>query len=272
MIPFDGGIECWALLWATVAAGGGAAVMGVRMGAPVLSLAGCVAAAAALGWAAGPALAADNAGELVRQAQARGRAAEAALKDWIAEVGRRGDAYQAEARALSAGNIERLRQGFSYLESGDLFGSVVDAAPFAAASDDGVVYVAVSLSMEPAALRSLAEEARRAGAILVVRGFVGGSTTRTLKIARTVFSEDSASGLAIDPQVFRAFKVERVPTFIAAAAPVEPCDGGVDCVSPAPAHDRLSGNLTLAEALRLLAAKGRDAPDAARSALARMER
>lgn len=273
MIPFDGSVVSWATLTAAIAAGGGAAVFGVRLGAPILSLAGSAVAAAALAWAATPALAQDEAAELVRQAQARGRAAEAALKDWAAEVGRRGDAYRAEARALADGNAARLRQGFSGLEAGDLFGVDVDAEAFGPArGDEGIVYVAVSFSMEPAALRALAAEAQRAGAVMVVRGLVGGSAARTLKVARTTFDEASAAGLAVDPQVFRAFDVERVPTFIAAAAPIEPCEGGVDCTSPAPAHDRLSGNLSLAEALRLLAAMGQNAPGVAHSALARMER
>lgn len=271
MIPFDGSLTCWTLLASIMMTGGALAIFGARCGAPVLSTFGSLAVAGALAWGASPALA-DDAAELVRQAQARGRAAEAALRDWTAEVGRRGQAYEAEARALANGNAIRLKQGFSYLEGDGLFGGAVDLARGEAARDDaGVVYVAVSFSMKPEALRALSAEAQKAGAIMVVRGFVGGSVPKTLAVARTAFDESAASGLAIDPQVFRAFKVDRVPTFIVARSPVQPCEGGVDCTSPAPAHDRLTGNITLSEALRLLAAKGRDAPDVARSAVARLE-
>lgn len=92
----------------------------------------------------------------------------------------------------------------------------------------------------------------------------------TVRASRAVFDENTAAGVAIDPQVFRAFEVTRAPTFIVAQRPVEPCDGGVTCTSRPTPHDRLSGNISLAEALRLLS-RGREAGDVARAALQRME-
>lgn len=272
MQTFDGSLTCWTLLAGFVGAGASLALAGVRVSSPPVTTLGALTAAAAIAWGSSPALAQDDATDLVRRAQARGRAAEAALRDWTAQVARRGDAYEAEARALAAGNATRLAQGFSHLESAELFGAAVEALAQEPAREGGVVYVAVSFSMEPQALRALADEARRAGAVLVVRGFIGGSVPRTIAAAKAAFDENAASGMAIDPQVFRAFRVTSVPTFIAAAAPVAPCDSGVDCTSTAPAHDRLSGNITLAEALRRLADEGRDAPQPARAALARLER
>ena len=272
MIPFDGSLTCWALLAAIVTAGGALAIFGAKCDAPVLSTFGSLAAAGALAWGASPAFADDTAADLVSRAQARGRAAETALRDWAGEVARRGEAYEAEARALSAGNAGRLRQGLAGLEASGLFGTAVEPlSDEPVMADGGVVYVAVSFSMEPEALRALAVQARRAGAVLVVRGFVSGSVPKTLAVARTAFDENAASGVAIDPQVFRAFKVTRVPTFIAATSAVAPCEGGVDCTSPAPANDRLAGNISLTEALRILASRGREAPDVARGALSRLE-
>ena len=271
MHSFDGSLFCWALLGAFLTAGSTMAGVGTRTGSPPVAALGALTIAAALAWGATPALA-DDAAEIVRQAEARGRAAEAALRDWVAEVGRRGDEYQSEARALAAGNAARLKEGFSYLESDSLFGGAIELPQDEAARREaGVVYVAVSFSMAPEALRALSAEARKAGAVVVVRGFIGGSVPKTLAAARGAFDENGASGLAIDPQVFRAFKVERAPTFIAARAAVQPCDGGVACTSAPTAHDKLSGNISLAEALRLLAANGRDAPDVAHSALTRLE-
>lgn len=272
MFPFDGSAACWIVLGGLVAVGMTLAGIGARCALAPVAVFGGLVTGAALFWASSPAFA-DEAADLVRRAEARGRDAEAALLDWVAEVGRRGAAYQAEAQALASSNAARLKQGFSYLEGDDLFGSAHDLATADATTmnDDGVVYVAVSFSMKPEALRALSAEARRAGAVLVVRGFVDGSVPKTLAAAKTVFDESAASGLAIDPQVFRAFKVERAPTFIVARAAVQPCDGGVACTSAPTPHDKLSGNITLSEALRLLAAKGRDAPDVARSALARLE-
>ena len=118
------------------------------------------------------------------------------------------------------------------------------------------VYVAVSFAMPPADLRRLAREAQAAGAVLVVRGLVRGSFQETLKAARQVFDEGSLGGVAIDPNVFRAFDIRATPTFIAAAGPVQPCARGLDCIPPAPPHDQLRGNVSLRAALRLLAAEG----------------
>jgi conjugal transfer pilus assembly protein TrbC len=267
MSSFDGSLACWSALVGLLAAAAATGVAGLRLGSPSVSLLGALTAAGALAWSATPSLAAEDAAELVRQAQAQARATAAApgLADWTAEVARRAALYETEARDLAADNAERLRQGFTYLEPAGA------EAPGQPAIRAGAVYVAVSFSMEPQALRALASEANKAGAVLVIRGFVGGSVPRTLTAARSVFDENTAAGVAIDPQVFRAFAVRLVPTFIAAAAPVEPCGAGVDCTSPAPAHDRLSGNITLAEALRLLAGRGSAAPGIARSALARLE-
>jgi conjugal transfer pilus assembly protein TrbC len=104
----------------------------------------------------------------------------------------------------------------------------------------------------------------------VIRGLVRGSFKETLLAARQVFDEDSLGGVAIDPNVFRAFNIQAVPTFIAASAPVQPCGKGLDCVPVAPPHDALSCNISLGEALRLLEANGAAGAPAAQSASERL--
>ena len=104
----------------------------------------------------------------------------------------------------------------------------------------------------------------------MVRGFVDGSPAKTMAAARQIFDEDSAGGLAIDPQVFRAYGVQTVPTFIVATSPVTPCQGGLDCTSDATPNDQVHGNISLAAALRLLAEQGQAAPDVASRALKRL--
>ncbi|MDQ7780813.1 MAG: type-F conjugative transfer system pilin assembly protein TrbC, partial [Planctomycetota bacterium] len=181
-----------------------------------------------------------------------------------------GAQYQEEARSLAATNQQSIARGMTMLRDDPTFGDAARAM-MAPVETDGALYVAVSLSMPKESLRQLATDAHRAGAKVVVRGLVNGSFEQTLVAAKEVFGEDAVSGVAIEPQVFRAYGIERVPAFIAATAPVEPCDQGIDCTSAATPHDRLAGNITLAEALRIIAERGVQAPDVARAALERLE-
>ena len=264
---FDGSPSAWIVVSGLIFAATGLVSCGLRIASPPLSLLGGIVAGAALLWSSNAAFAQDDLAEIVRKAEARGRAAEAALKDWASEVASRSELYAADAKALATGNAAQLQRGMAYLDTQSLAPGVGDEH---LSAEQGVVYVAVSFSMDRTALRSLAAEARRAGAVLVIRGFVGGSVPKTVAASRSVFDENTAAGLAIDPQVFRAFDIKRAPTFIAAQAPVEPCEGEVTCSSRPTIHDKLSGNISLEEALRLLS-RGKDGGRVARRALARME-
>ena len=223
-----------------------------------------------------PALAQQDQGELgkvarnlVDLAEARSKSLEGSLKDWTDQLKDRSQTYQAEAASLAAANRQQLKRGMTMLKDDPFFG---DAAALEEADpqNQGVVYVAVSLTMPRAALRQLAADAHRAGAMVVVRGFVGGSPAKTMAAARQIFDEDSAGGLAIDPQVFRAYGVQTVPTFIVATSPVTPCQEGLDCTSAATPHDLVRGNISLSAALRLLAEQGQAAPHVASRALKRL--
>ena len=227
-------------------------------------------AGTALAWAA-PGLA-QTAGQLVDAVQARVEDQRSNAQALFDQVQGREQSHQAAARALveQAGSPEVLRRGFSQLESTDFRGGAALADLGGGPPRAGVIYVAVSFSMPPADLRRLARDAHDAGAVLVIRGLVRGSFQETLKAARQVFDEASLAGVMIDPNVFRAFDVRAVPTFIAAAAPVEPCGPGVDCVPATPAHDRVSGNISLGEALRRLEGAGEVGAPAA-AAAARLE-
>jgi conjugal transfer pilus assembly protein TrbC len=225
--------------------------------------------ALAITWA-GPTLAQESEADLqalVDAAQERGRAQEAGLADWTAQIQERGSAYQAQAQAIEAQTGSRVAQGLGMMDdptlraAGRSFGQPAPA--------QGAIYIAVSLSMPPETLRALAADARKVGAKLVIRGLVDGSFKATFAKAREVFNENSAAGLAIDPQVFRAFQVKGAPTFIVARTPVDPC-GGLTCVSAAPAHDMIAGNISLAAALRQLSSSGDQAVEISSTALSRL--
>jgi len=208
----------------------------------------------AIAWAAAPSLA-QSAGELVERVQKRTEGARPDAQAFFESVKGREGAFREQAQAVvdAGGSAAILKRGFAGLEDTDFRGggalATIGEEP---ANPEGVVYVAVSFSMPPGDLRRLARDAQRAGAVVVIRGLVKGSFQQTLVRAKEVFDEESVGGVAIDPNVFRAFNIQTVPTFIAAKSPVQPCGAGIDCVPVAPDHDRVSGNITLGAALQAL--------------------
>lgn len=272
---FTGSLDCWIALVGVLAVSFTLVLVGFRNQWISVQMAGCLVVGGCLLWAASPAVAQDPLGaaarELVDAAEARGRDAQDALRDWAARASQISDAHTEEATALAAMNEAKVAEGMQIIALDDT--SFGDAARLIGEPDEdgGALYVAVSLTMPGEALRQLSVDAEKAGARLVIRGLVDGSFERTVVVAKEVFGQDALSGLAIEPQVFRAYGVDRVPTFIAAQAPVQPCQDGVDCVSAVTPHDRIAGNISLAEALRQLSQRGDAAPGVARAALERLE-
>jgi conjugal transfer pilus assembly protein TrbC len=271
---FSGSLMCWAAFAGALGAAIALFIFSWRNQWVPLQMAAALMMCGVVFWASSPAMAQDELGAaaraLIDQAEARGRSAQESLDEWAAETSARTEQYQRDAQELAAGNQRALARGMTMLRNDPTFGdaaAMVEAAP----EEGGALYVAVSLGMPKESLRRLALDSHKAGAKIVIRGLVNGSFEQTLVAAKEVFGEDAVSGVAIEPQVFRAFGVDRVPTFIAATAPVQPCDQGVDCTSAATPHDRLAGNITLAEALRIIAERGDEAPGVAQAALARLE-
>lgn len=273
---FSGTLVGWAVFGAVLAAAIGVILLGFRNQWVAFCMGGSLLAGGAVFWVSAPAFAQDSgalgaaARELVNQAEARGRSAEETIRAWAEQVQERGDEFRQEATALAQTNHQNLQRGMSMLKGDPFFGDAADIA-LEPADEEGALYIAVSLTMPKAALRQLAIDANKAGGKVVIRGLVNGSFEQTMVAAKEIFDENSIGGVAIEPQVFRAYGVDRVPTFIAAKSPVQPCDEGVDCNSAETPHDRLAGNISLAAALRLLAQGGDQAPEVAQAALARLE-
>ena len=76
--------------------------------------------------------------------------------------------------------------------------------------------VFASLSMREASLTRLIADTTKAGGVVVFRGFPGGSTKAFAEgLKRVVTNEGQEAHLAIDPRLFRAFRVTAAPTFVA---------------------------------------------------------
>ena len=131
------------------------------------------------------------------------------------------------------------------------------------------VVVFMSLSVPPGSWRQWAREAARIGAPLVLRGVAGGSLRATVEAlgARLAGAE---AGVAIDPRLFRLFRIERVPAVVVAPGGVPGCQSRGCAADPAPPHDLVAGNVGLAAALEAVAAEGGPGRGDARRHLARL--
>ena len=112
--------------------------------------------------------------------------------------------------------------------------------------------VFISLSMPKQSLKDLSEQVNRAGGVLVLRGVVKNSITETAKELQKL--SDKGVSAVIDPNLFKVFDVQQVPTFVVVPYTTYPCSQR-DC-NFTPQHDRLSGNVTLNYALELISEKG----------------
>lgn len=134
-----------------------------------------------------------------------------------------------------------------------------------------LVMAFVSLSIPEDSLRRTIADTTRAGGIVVLRGFSpDGAQVFATRLSKVV-DQKGASNIAIDPRLFRAFHVTRVPTIVSAASAFDPCDG-LDCVTPPPPHDRITGNVTLGYALEIFANDAGPGAPAAKVALANLAR
>jgi type-F conjugative transfer system pilin assembly protein TrbC len=112
--------------------------------------------------------------------------------------------------------------------------------------------IMVSFSMPEDMLASYAKQAKEVGAILVMRGLVDGSLSKTT--ARVQSLNIGGSSWEIDPPLYRKFKIAKVPSFVLvdeeAAAKMEN-----DC-APDVSYLRVDGDVSIRQALELMRMKG----------------
>ena len=129
-----------------------------------------------------------------------------------------------------------------------------------------------SLSMPPAALRAMIDDVAKAGGIVALRGLPGNSAKAlTDALAKVAKPGEQLDGVGIDPQLFRAFGIATVPTYVVTGSDFDLCDG-FDCRTQVPPHDRMSGNVSAAYALETFARGGGPGALLAAQHLARLER
>lgn len=94
------------------------------------------------------------------------------------------------------------------------------------------LFIFVSLSMPEATLARLVDQAARAKATILIRGFAKGSLRETVARLQKLIGQREVAVL-IDPQAFDRYAVKRVPTFVLARDGNRPasCAGGA-CPPP----------------------------------------
>ena len=133
------------------------------------------------------------------------------------------------------------------------------------------ILIFTSLSVPAASWRQWAQDAARTGAPLVLRGVGDGGLPGTAKKIGERLGGAEA-GVAIDPRLFRLFGIERVPAVVVVPGGVPPCRSRGCAEDPAPAHDRITGNISLAAALEAVAEEGDAGRGVAKAYLASLGR
>jgi len=136
-------------------------------------------------------------------------------------------------------------------------------------SGSAEILIFTSLSVPAASWRQWAREAARTDAPLVLRGVGAGGLPETAKRIGERLGGAEA-GVAIDPRLFRLFGIERVPAVVVVPGGVPPCRSRGCADDPAPPHDRIAGNISLAAALEAVADEGDAARGVARRYLQRL--
>lgn len=195
------------------------------------------------------------------EVRARAREETADAQVFVESVVGRGRAHEAEAQELR----EQAMQSVASFDPAQLPKGPEGAVDFdqilAGAAANGqaefasgpLFVVFASLSMPEGSLKSLIADTSRAGGVVVFRGFPQNNVKAFAEgLKKVVTREDQEQHLAIDPRLFRAFRVQAVPTFVIASRDYELCEG-FDCSSVVPEHDKMVGNVTVEYALESFA-------------------
>ena len=239
----------------------------VLLVAVALCLAGCCRPASAQDTPAPEAAARNLAAEVLRKADGDD------LGDWTRSIldralERAGDA----ARQTVPGSESGAGPGSSGRSAPPLpaerhAGALAERAAGRAGTAEILIFT--SLSVPAASWRQWAREAARAGEPLVLRGVSEDGMRATVRRIGERLGGAEA-GIAIDPRLFRLFGVERVPAVIVVPGGVPPCESRGCADDPAPPHDRIAGNISLAAALEAIADEGAVGRGVARRRLERL--
>lgn len=96
-----------------------------------------------------------------------------------------------------------------------------------ASKDSNELMVFVSLSMPPATLKRIGEQAKRAGAVVVFRGLKYGLRKGAWADSMNALKPiaDTGADVQVNPELFERFHIQVVPTLVVASSAPEGCQG-----------------------------------------------
>ena len=197
----------------------------------------------------------DMVDEVLRRAEREGRRD---LESWSRSVIER--ALERAGRKASGGSDPLPAEGYA---------GRLTASPSGRAGSPEVV-VFMSLSAPEESWRQWSREAARIGAPLVLRGF--GPDGLQAAVKRVGAYLHRKGGAAIDPRLFRLFRITVIPAVAVVPGGVLPCQSRGCLSDKAPPHDRVAGNIGLGAALEAVAAEGGPGRATARRHLAALKR
>ena len=111
----------------------------------------------------------------------------------------------------------------------------------------GDLFIFVSFSMPKKSLKALIKQSKRAGGVLVIRGFIDNSFKKTASVIKDILG-DQKGGFEINPPLFRKFNINVVPAFVLV--------GSGDINSEKTQYDIIYGDISLNAALEKIAKDG----------------
>jgi conjugal transfer pilus assembly protein TrbC len=152
-------------------------------------------------------------------------------------------------------------------------GYAAQTAPLAAARGlqrgPGLI-VFISLTMPRPSLDRLLDQAARAGASVVLRGFAQGSLRRTVAEIQALIGQ-RALAVQIDPPAFDRFGITQVPSFVLVRDGARPADCSAGHCSAASDFLKTAGDVSLDYALRHMANAAPAFRDAVHPFLSRLQ-
>lgn len=110
------------------------------------------------------------------------------------------------------------------------------------------LFIFVSLTMPRATLQGLVDQAARAKAAIVIRGFVNGSLRDTVAQVQGLIGKQQVA-IQIDPLAFDRFAIAKVPSFVLVRDGTRPVACASGSCAPADSFVRATGDVSLDYAL-----------------------
>jgi len=132
------------------------------------------------------------------------------------------------------------------------------------------ILIFISFAMPDESIKSWLADANTIGASVVIRGLINNNWPKTLAKMNSLLSDDLQGGVQIDPELFQAFDISKVPAVVVVKPVSTSCQTQLSC-NDYGKFDVIYGNVSLRYALEKLQAGGEISKATADAALAKLD-